>query len=129
MQGLRIHGQRTGYGALYGTVLGSRLEVCRGVFQTQSSGRGKNTGIPGRRPRAMGREGLPHKSRGKIGTFLQEKWERTQRLVGDLAEMVEKASVIQEQECEASINTIIQMVEAGDFNEKAKVSRQRLLEI
>ena len=56
-------------------------------------------------------------------------WEKTQLLVGELDEMVENSSVIQEQECKAAGCTRTQMVKAGDFSKKAKVSQQRLLEI
>ena len=71
-----------------------------------------------------------HTSRGEIvGTVLQENREKVQLLVGELAEMVQKASVIQEQEYKAAGRTRIQMTEAGDFSKKAKVSQQQLLEI
>ena len=43
-------------------------------------------------------------------------------LVLKLAEMVKKASVIQEQECKTVRHIRTQIVEAGNFNEKAKVS-------
>ena len=44
--------------------------------------------------------------------------------MGGLADMVEKASVIQAQEYKAAGFTRIKMEEARDFSEKAKVSRQ-----
>ena len=50
-------------------------------------------------------------------------------LVGELADMVEKASVIQEQEYKVAGPTRIKMEEFGDFSKKAKVSQQRLLKI
>ena len=71
----------------------------------------------------------PTSGGGIIDTVSQEKWKKAQLLVGELAEMVEKASVVEEQECKAEGRTIVQMAEAGDFSKKAKVSRQQLLEI
>ena len=44
-------------------------------------------------------------------------------MVGELAGMVKEAFVIQEQECKAAGHTRTQMIKAGDFSEKAKVSR------
>ena len=71
----------------------------------------------------MGRDGLSHKLRGIIGTVLQEKWRKTQLLVEELAKMVGKVSVIQEQEYKAAGHTRTQMVKPGDFNQKAKVTQ------
>ena len=71
----------------------------------------------------------PTSGGGIIDTVSREKWKKAQLLVGELAEMVEKASVVQEQECKTSGRTRIQMTEAGDFSKKAKVSQQQLLEI
>ena len=44
-------------------------------------------------------------------------------MVGDLTDMMEKASVILEQECKVSGRPRIKMEDAGDSSEKAKVSR------
>ena len=77
----------------------------------------------------MARDGLSHKWTGIIGTVLQEKWEKMQLLVEELADMVKEALTIQEQECKAAGCTRTQMIKTGDFSEKAKFSRQRLLEI
>ena len=50
-------------------------------------------------------------------------------MVGDLTDMVEKASVIHEQEYKVAGRSRIEMEEARDSSEKAKVSRQQLLKI
>ena len=39
---------------------------------------------------------------GIIGTISQKKWDKTQLLVGELADMTEKVAVIQEQEYKAA---------------------------
>ena len=44
-------------------------------------------------------------------------------MVGDLTDMVEKASVIHEQEYKVAGRSRIEMEEARDSSEKAKVSR------
>ena len=53
----------------------------------------------------------------------------TQQLLVELTDMAEKAPAIQEQEYKAAGVTRTKMEEAGDFSKKAKVSRQRLLEV
>ena len=78
-----------------GWIMGHCRELCWAagqrfawVFQERSSVRGRKIDLPGRRPRTNGRNGLPQKWRGIIGTVSQEKWEMMQLLVGELADMV-----------------------------------------
>ena len=71
-----------------------------------------------------------HTSRGEIiGTVSQEKWEKTRTLVTGLTDMVADSADIKEQECEVTGKTREQMEDVNGFSERAKVSRQRMLEI
>ena len=45
-----------------------------------------------------------------------------QLFVADIADMVEKASAIQKQECKAAGVTRAKMEEVGDFSKKANIS-------
>ena len=77
----------------------------------------------------MGRDILPHKWRGIIVTVSQEKWKKTQLLVGELFDMAKESFVIHGQKIKAAGHTRTQVIKAGDFSKKAKVPRQRLLKI
>ena len=52
-----------------------------------------------------------------IGTMSREKWEKTRALVTELADMVARAAVIQDQECKVAGKTQKQMEDAGGFSD------------
>ena len=112
-----------------GRCVGRRKKIYLSVFKGWSPGRGKKENFPSWEPGPWAGI-ICHIIGGEItGTVSQEKWEKTRALVSELANMVARIEVVQEQECKAAGKTRKEIRKNGGFSDKTMLSRQRLLEI